>query len=136
MSADWYADFFLQLVAVWLLTRWMAAGSPADCRIIELGPGRGTLMDDVLRVGACESAHAYQKTFQSFPQINIKSIHLVENSMNMRTLQKDKLSPRAQKLGAELHWEDDVDLIPKCKSLNPGVYMCRRSPTAKQTNTP
>ncbi|RSH86173.1 uncharacterized protein EHS24_004404 [Apiotrichum porosum] len=92
------SQIFGELVAIWLLTRWMAAGSPAECRIIELGPGRGTLMDDVLR---------------SFQQVQIKSIHLVENSMNMRKLQKDKLSVRAELLGAELCWEDDIDGVPK-----------------------
>ena len=40
----------LKLVAVWLLTRFLAAGSPERVRLVELGPGRGTLMDDVLRV--------------------------------------------------------------------------------------
>lgn len=41
----------VQLVAIWLMTRWMAAGSPSKVRLIELGPGRGTLMKDVVRVG-------------------------------------------------------------------------------------
>jgi hypothetical protein len=41
-----------QLVAIWLLTRYIAAGNPPRVRLVELGPGRGTLMDDILRVSA------------------------------------------------------------------------------------
>lgn len=44
------SQVFGELVAIWLLTRWMAAGAPERVRLLELGPGRGTLMDDVLRV--------------------------------------------------------------------------------------
>jgi NADH dehydrogenase [ubiquinone] 1 alpha subcomplex assembly factor 7 len=44
------SQVFGELVAIWLLTRWMAAGAPEQVRLLELGPGRGTLMDDVLRV--------------------------------------------------------------------------------------
>ena len=42
--------FRLQLLAVWYVTQWQAQGMPKRARIIELGPGRGTLMDDMLRV--------------------------------------------------------------------------------------
>lgn len=47
-----------QLVAIWLMTRWMAAGSPSKCRLIELGPGRGTLMSDIVRVSLLLPGHS------------------------------------------------------------------------------
>lgn len=42
--------FMIQLVGVWLISQWMKAGESRKLRIVELGPGRGTLMDDLLRV--------------------------------------------------------------------------------------
>ena len=42
----------LQLLAVWVLADWMVAGEPRECQLIELGPGRGTLLKDMMRVRA------------------------------------------------------------------------------------
>jgi len=39
-------------MAIYYLTRWMAS-SGKKVRLVELGPGRGTLMDDMLRVSQC-----------------------------------------------------------------------------------
>lgn len=50
VSEDFVCSLTMELVAIWFMTRWMAAGSPPKCRLIELGPGRGTLMKDVVRV--------------------------------------------------------------------------------------
>lgn len=44
------SQIFGELVGVYFLTRYLAKGGKAPVRVIELGPGRGTLMDDVLRV--------------------------------------------------------------------------------------
>jgi hypothetical protein len=44
-----------QLLALFLTTEWIAQGRPGRIRLVELGPGRGTLMDDVLRVSVCLS---------------------------------------------------------------------------------
>lgn len=39
-----------QLLGVWFVSQWQAQGSAPKTRLIELGPGRGTLMQDLLRV--------------------------------------------------------------------------------------
>ena len=38
------------MIAIWIITQWQAANTPDDARIIELGPGDATLLDDILRV--------------------------------------------------------------------------------------
>lgn len=45
-----YNLFSLQLVGVWLVSEWRKMGSPSPFQLVELGPGRGTLARDVLKV--------------------------------------------------------------------------------------
>lgn len=45
------SQVFGELVAVWVVAEWMAQGRKGSgVELVEVGPGRGTLMDDMLRV--------------------------------------------------------------------------------------
>lgn len=45
------SQIFGELLGIWLVAEWMAQGKVSNgVEVIEVGPGRGTLMDDVLRV--------------------------------------------------------------------------------------
>ncbi|MBL0934962.1 MAG: class I SAM-dependent methyltransferase [Rhizobiaceae bacterium] len=48
-TAPEISQMFGELVAVWLASAWQAAGAPQDAILAEIGPGRGTLMRDMLR---------------------------------------------------------------------------------------
>jgi hypothetical protein len=39
----------MQMVGIWCVWMWQTLGQPHNLRIVELGPGRGTLMADLLR---------------------------------------------------------------------------------------
>ncbi|KZT67935.1 DUF185-domain-containing protein [Daedalea quercina L-15889] len=96
------SQVFGELVGVWLLSQWLYAGSSRRLRLVELGPGRGTLMHDILRVLSQFSA----------AREAIESIHLVENSPNMRQRQDELLSPLAFKHNWDLQWHASVDEVP------------------------
>jgi NADH dehydrogenase [ubiquinone] 1 alpha subcomplex assembly factor 7 len=45
------SQIFGELLGVWIVAEWMAQGrKDKGVELIEVGPGRGTLMDDILRV--------------------------------------------------------------------------------------
>ena len=48
-TAPEISQMFGELLGAWLAERWLAMGRPRPVRLVELGPGRGTLMADALR---------------------------------------------------------------------------------------
>ncbi|MFI4998775.1 MAG: class I SAM-dependent methyltransferase [Reyranellales bacterium] len=48
-TAPEISQMFGEILGAWLAERWLAMGQPAAVRLIELGPGRGTLLVDALR---------------------------------------------------------------------------------------
>jgi NADH dehydrogenase [ubiquinone] 1 alpha subcomplex assembly factor 7 len=49
ITAPEITQMFGELVGLWLTDIWLRSNSPPNCSLVELGPGRGTLMSDVLR---------------------------------------------------------------------------------------
>ena len=52
ITAPEVSQMFGEIVGAWLIEAWRLAGSPDPVALVELGPGRGTLMADILRVAA------------------------------------------------------------------------------------
>lgn len=49
ITAPEVSQIFGEMIGLWVLERWQALGSPENWRLIECGPGRGTLMSDAWR---------------------------------------------------------------------------------------
>jgi len=48
-TAPEISQMFGELIGLWAAATWRAMGSPGKLNLVELGPGRGTMMVDVLR---------------------------------------------------------------------------------------
>ncbi|KAG6005489.1 hypothetical protein E4U21_007883 [Claviceps maximensis] len=76
------SQIFGELIGVWFIAEWMSQGQPKQgVQLIEVGPGRGTLMDDMLR------------TIKRFPAMadSIEQVFMVEASPQLREAQKKLL---------------------------------------------
>eukprot|EP01125_Pyxidicula_operculata_P021870 TRINITY_DN8711_c0_g1_i1.p1 TRINITY_DN8711_c0_g1~~TRINITY_DN8711_c0_g1_i1.p1 ORF type:complete len:518 (+),score=109.50 TRINITY_DN8711_c0_g1_i1:206-1555(+) len=70
------SQMFGELIGVWCVAMWQKMGSPTSFRLVELGPGRGTLMKDIVR-----AAKRFPRFYSSM------SVHFVEISPHMRVTQ-------------------------------------------------
>ena len=80
-TAPEISQMFGELVGAWLAERWLAMGRPAGVRLVELGPGRGTLMADALR--ATRGVPGFHAALD---------LHLVEINEQLRALQGQALA--------------------------------------------
>jgi SAM-dependent MidA family methyltransferase len=91
-TAPEISQIFGELIGLWCADLWQRAGQPA-MRLVELGPGRGTLMADLLR--AARQVSGFEAAI---------SVHLVETSPVLRAVQA-KLLPDAI-------WHDALEQVP------------------------
>jgi len=120
------SQIFGELVGIWLVTEWMAQGRKSKgVTLIELGPGRGTLMDDVLR------------TVRNFKPMasSIDAIYMVEASPVLREAQRKLLcgpapfedhphgyqSKSKHLPGVSIIWLEDLAFKPKDPSQTPFI---------------
>jgi NADH dehydrogenase [ubiquinone] 1 alpha subcomplex assembly factor 7 len=83
-TAPEISQIFGELIGVWALSVWRMMGSPENVRLVELGPGRGTMMKDALR--ALRVAPDFREAI---------SLHLVEASPLLEGMQRDMLDSQA-----------------------------------------
>ncbi len=95
VTAPEVSQMFGELIGLTLAQTWMDQGKPARIVLAELGPGRGTLMSDILR-----SAKAVPEFADAC------EVHLVEASTKLREEQADTLR------GAAPTWHDHADQLP------------------------
>ena len=97
ITAPEVSQMFGELVAVWLYTAWKACGAPEKPVLAEIGPGRGTLMKDMLRtLTRLDPAFAGQAR-----------VALVEASGRLAEVQKATLA------GAKPQWYERVEDLPE-----------------------
>src|SRR5712692_6634005 len=81
ITAPEISQMFGELIGLWAAAVWHRMGSPANVRLVELGPGRATMIQDMLR-----AAHV-------MPEFrNALAVHLVETSPVLIQRQKQTLA--------------------------------------------
>jgi len=104
ITAPEISQVFGELIGLWCAVTWQGMGAPETVQLIELGPGKGTLMRDILRTlrRAMPTLHANAQ------------VHLVEVSGPFREAQARALEGFAAKPVA---WHADLADVPDAPAL-------------------
>ncbi len=97
ITAPEISQMFGELIGLWAAAVWRAMESPATIRLVELGPGRGTMMVDALR------AAKVMPTFRA-----AIALHVVEVSPRLERLQRQALAAA----DVPVTWHRSIDDVP------------------------
>jgi SAM-dependent MidA family methyltransferase len=93
ITAPEISQAFGELIGLWCAVVWHGMGAPPCVHLIELGPGRGTLMRDALR--AARAVPAFRAAVR---------VRLVETNAALRGAQRDTLAAE----DVPIAWSDDL----------------------------
>ncbi|MBX9863216.1 MAG: SAM-dependent methyltransferase [Hyphomicrobium sp.] len=93
VTAPEISQVFGELIGLWCAVVWQQMGSPKRLNLVELGPGRGTLMRDALR--AARIVPGFRDALD---------VHLVDRNETLRDLQQAALAD----CGVALHFHADA----------------------------
>jgi len=94
ITAPLVSQMFGELIGVWAASGWELMGRPDVVRLVEMGPGDGTLMSDILR------------TLRHAPGfLEAADVWLVETSAPLRELQ-------AERLPQDVQWASSLADVP------------------------
>ncbi|GGE59235.1 class I SAM-dependent methyltransferase [Actibacterium pelagium] len=99
-TAPEISQMFGEMLGLCLAQTWMDQGSPKAFTLAEIGPGRGTLMSDILRIA---------KAVPGF--VEAARVHLIEASPTLRKVQRQTLGDHP------VTWLDDAQALPNDQPL-------------------
>ncbi|MFG1189292.1 class I SAM-dependent methyltransferase [Xanthobacter flavus] len=100
-TAPEISQMFGELIGLWAVAAWQQMGAPEPFRLVELGPGRGTLMADALRAARLVPAFGAAAR-----------IHLVETSPVLRKAQARALAAHGEQAGERVSWHARIEDVP------------------------
>jgi NADH dehydrogenase [ubiquinone] 1 alpha subcomplex assembly factor 7 len=100
VTAPEISQIFGELVGLWSAVTWQQLGRPRPLRLVELGPGRGTLMRDALRAA---------RRVPGF--IEAVTVHLVEISPGLHASQQATLASMPGQ--PSISWHRDIGDVPE-----------------------
>lgn len=98
ITAPEISQMFGELIGLWAAAVWQRMGEPKRVSLVELGPGRGTLMADALRAAAVLPGFA-----------SALAVELVETSPTLRARQQTTL----ESFTTPIAWHRDVGTLPE-----------------------
>ncbi|MBI1392251.1 MAG: class I SAM-dependent methyltransferase [Alphaproteobacteria bacterium] len=93
-TAPEVSQIFGELIGLWLVQSWMEIGEPDYFTLVELGPGRGVMMQDILRAAAVRPKF-----------LKAARVQLVETSGRLRHEQQKRLKGAP----ASIEWKDSFN---------------------------
>ena len=96
VTAPEVSQLFGEVIGLWCADAWVRLGRPTPVQLIELGPGRGTLLADLLR--AARVLPDFERAIE---------LHLVEISPELRAAQQAALGERPAS------WHASLESVPE-----------------------
>uniref|UniRef100_A0A8C7UKY2 Protein arginine methyltransferase NDUFAF7 n=1 Tax=Oncorhynchus mykiss TaxID=8022 RepID=A0A8C7UKY2_ONCMY len=118
------SQIFGELLGIWCLSEWMGAGKPSRFQLVEFGPGRGSLANDILRVfsqlrgalgGAAVSVHLVEVS----PKLSQVQAQFLTGDQSQVSASEDEPVYRqgTTTTGLPISWYRNLDDVPRGFSI-------------------